>query len=163
MGKLAKAAELFANKTMGQIERSAGTIGKQADFLHKEIHTQLRPPIQPTMQAETRAFWERQDPVKRMQGLRRAVKDGDRETVSAVLQGPAYLSGMSNADRGNLETYAAEILTPDLHKNYCGAVDALTKVSLAANVFRERTAKKVAAWKTSDDDGKVAKAFADGV
>jgi len=130
--KLSRAVEAHSARVMKDVGKAINSIGAIADHYYKEMNEQLRPPVNPQLQAETRAYWDRQPDSKRFGGLRKAIDEGDRVTISCVLQAQHYLSGLSAKEHSTPRDMAAEKLTPELQKNYLGAVDALHKVSATA-------------------------------
>lgn len=83
--------------------------------------------------------------------LREVVKSGDLTTISAVLNAPAYLSGLSIENQGLLRAMAAQRLAPDKVVWREETIDALARVERAADHFMQTTADRLREWRDGDD------------
>ena len=136
---------------MQQAGRAVTTLQSQIKHLDGEIAQALRPPVEPNLAGQIRAHWSGSG--KALTGVRRAIQDGDTATMSAVLDAPAYLSGLSDKDQAALRLIAAQKLAPDKVQQRSEAADALERVERATNHFMQTIAGRLREWR--DDDAKI--------
>lgn len=151
--RLAAAAQPFAERAIQQAARAAATMRQQVEHLDKEIAGVLRAPVEPHLAGQVRSHWAQQAGAKALKGLREAIEAGDRETVSAVLHGPSYLSGLSPENQALLRRMAAEKFAPEQVARRAETADALARVERASSHFMETIAGRLREWR--DDDSRI--------
>ncbi len=150
--RLASAAQPFAERAVQQAGRAIKTMQQQVAHLDREIATALRPAVEPSLAAQIRAHWAGTG-AKALPGLRKAIEAGDAATVGAVLNAPAYLSGLSEENQGLLRAMAAEKFAPEKVAQRAETADALARVERATTHFMETMAGRLREWR--DDDSKI--------
>ncbi len=150
-GRLASAAQPFAERAVQRAGRAITTLRSQVEHLDDEIGKALRPPVEPGLAAQIRSHWARHD--KALSRLRRVIEDGDAATASAVLNAPAYLSGLSDKDQAILRQMAAQRFAPDKVARRDETTDALARVERATDHFMQTIAGQLREWR--DDDAKI--------
>ena len=146
--RLASAAQPFAERAVQRAGRAVTTLTAQVEHLDGEIATALRPPVEPGLAAQIRGHWA--GGGKALTGLRRAIADGDATTASAVLNAPAYLSGLTDKEQGVLRTIAAERFAPMQVARRAETFAALERVERATNHFMETIAGNLREWKDAE-------------
>lgn len=152
-GRLASAAQPFAEKAVANAGRAMATLKAQIEHLDGEIAQRLRPTVEPNLAGQIRAHWAGAPGAKALEGVRKAIADGDAATMSAVLSAPAYLSGLSDKSQAVLRLVAAEHFAPEQTARRNETVDALDRVEKANSHFMETIAGRLNEWR--DDDARV--------
>ena len=148
-GRLAAAAQPFAERALNSAWRALTTLTKQRDHLDVEIESAL---TKSSPQAgEVRAYWRGQ--TKPIAALSKLFRDADLTTISAVLTAPAYLSGLDDKQQGLLRVMAAEAVAPDKVRQRAETADAARRVERAMTHFTETIAASLRDW--SDEDSKI--------
>lgn len=150
-GRLASAAQPFAERAVQQAGRAVTTLRKQVEHLDSEIATALKPPVEPNLAGQIRGHWAQSG--KALTGVKAAIDDGDAATMSAVLNAPAYLSGLTDKNQAVLRLVAAQQFAPDMVAQRGEAADALERVERVTDHFMVTIADKLRDWR--DEDGKV--------
>lgn len=150
-GRLASAAQPFAERAVQQAGRAITTLRSQVDHLDGEIAKAIAPPVEPNLAGQIRAHWAQSSNA--LHGLKKAVENGDATTMSAVLSCPAYLSGLDEKQQGLLRTIAARAVAPDKVQQRTEAADALARVERATEHFMETIAGRLREWR--DEDAKI--------
>lgn len=100
------ATDTHATKVMNKVyaswSRTVDTLNANITKLDKELNAPVEQRATASMASEIRAYFRGLDQGPRMNALRQAIEAGDEITVTAVLGGRPYLSG----------------LDPDLHAEY---------------------------------------------
>ncbi len=151
-GRLASAAQPFAERAVQSVGRAMETLKKQVEHLDSQIDTAISPPVDPTLAGQIRTYWANSG-SKALPGLRKAIEEGDAATISAVLHTPAYLSGLSDENQELLRQIATKRYAPDKTVQRAEAADALQRVERATNFFMETIAGNLRKWR--DDDAKI--------
>ena len=150
-GRLASAAQPFAERAVQQAGRAVTTLRKQVEHLDSEIATALKPPVEPNLAGQIRAHWAQSG--KALTGVKAAIDDGDTATMSAVLSAPAYLSGLTDKSQATLRLVAAAAVAPDMVARRGETADALARVERATDHFMQTIAGRLREWR--DDDAKI--------
>lgn len=150
-GRLASAAQPFAEHAVQSAGRAMTTLRSQIAHLDGEIATALKPPVEPNLAGQVRAHWAQSG--KALQGVKAAIDDGDMTTMSAVLSAPAYLSGLTDENQAVLRLVAAAAVAPDMVARRGEAADALERVERATDHFMQTIAGRLNEWR--DDDAKI--------
>lgn len=150
-GRLASAAQPYCERAIQQAGRAMTTLRKQVEHLDSEIATALKPPVEPNLAGQIRAHWARSG--KALTGVKAAIYDGDTATMSAVLNAPAYLSGLDDKNQAVLRLMAAQQFAPDMVAQRGETADALERVERASDHFMQTIAGKLREWR--DEDGKI--------
>ncbi len=150
-GRLASAAQPFAERAVQQAGRAVTTLRKQIAHLDGEIATALKPPVEPNLAGQIRSHWARSG--KALTGVKAAIDDGDAATMSAVLSAPAYLSGLTDKSQATLRLVAAAAVAPDMVAQRVEAAAALARVEAASDHFMQTIAARLREWR--DDDAKI--------
>ena len=151
-GRLASAAQPFAERAVQHAGRAMVTLKKQVEHLDSQIATAIKPQVESNLAGQIRDYWANSG-SKALPGLREAIEDGDAATMSAVLHTPAYLSGLSDKDQEILRVTATKRYAPDKAVQRAEAADALERVERATNFFMETIAGNLRKW--WDDDAKI--------
>lgn len=129
----------FANRKMGKITRSFDAARTKLEQGIGVIEGELRVPVKEkassAISAEIRSHVKGMSVGERQQFIQARIAAGDEETVSAVLGGPSYLSGLNDQMSG--------VLLRQWHAKQQPAKAAQLKVMLAAKDKIERDAGKV--------------------
>ena len=136
---------------MRQAGQVMGTLWAQVEHLDKEIAQTLKPPVEPALAAQIRAHWAGNREA--LPGVKKAIDEGDVATMSAVLNAPAYLSGLSDKNQAVLRQVAARRLAPEKVRQRSEATDALERVEAATNHFMTTIADRLREWR--DEDAKI--------
>lgn len=92
------AVDDHATKVMKRVEgiwdRAIDTLNKNVVAMDKELNAPVEQRATATMASEIRSYFRSLDPGPRMNALRKAIEAGDEITVTAVLGGRPYLSGL---------------------------------------------------------------------
>lgn len=154
MGRLAAAAQPFAEKAIDGAAKAMGTLEDRIAHYDAEIATAIAPKGSDTTAAEIRAHWsgrmEGGGGAKSLSALVTAVRGGDTLTTSAVLSVPAYLSGLSDEQQGMIRLQAAEAVAPEHVKYRAEAEAALAKVRRATEHFTTEVGAKLREWRDED-------------
>ena len=150
-GRLASAAQPFAERAVQQAGRAVTTLRKRVEHLDSEIATALKPPVEPNLAGQIRAHWAQSG--KALTGVKAAIDDGDTATMSAVLSAPAYLSGLTDKNQATLRLVAAAAVAPDMVARRGETADALARVERATDHFMQTIAGRLREWR--DDDAKI--------
>ena len=150
-GRLASAAQPFAERAVQAVGRAMETLKKQVEHLDSQIATAISPPVEPNLAGQIRDYWANSG--SSLPGLRKAIEDGDAATMSAVLHTPAYLSGLSDKNQEILRVTATKRYAPDKAVQRAEAADALQRVERTTNFFMETIAGNLRKWR--DDDAKI--------
>jgi hypothetical protein len=130
--------------TIDQLARRRESVAKEID--QRVVGTGVDP-----IHAEVRAHLKAQ-PDGGLTLAMKAARLGERRTVQAVLQAPAYLSGMSEDEHARFRAVAAETLEPEL-TGLARDLDAnLARVQKASEAFTEHAVKLLNRWRSHDDD-----------
>lgn len=79
-----------------QFDSAAANLKVIADGIERELSTPVESRASNSLSAEIRAYVAKLPEGERMSFVMRAIKDSDVRTASAVLGGPAYLSGLTH-------------------------------------------------------------------
>ena len=90
---------------------------------------------------------------KALTGIKEAIDDGDMITVSATLNAPPFLSGLTKKAQAALRVEAARVVVPDKVRERDEATAALERVERATNHFTETIAGRLREWR--DEDAKI--------
>lgn len=150
--RLAAAAQPIIERGIQQANRAMTAMRQQVEHLDKEIAGVLRAPVEPHLAGQVRAHWAGQGNTKAFKGLHDAIEAGDRETVSAVLNAPSYLSGLSPENHALLRTMAARKFAPDKVARREETADALARVERATEHFTQAMAGRLRQWRDTDNE-----------
>lgn len=114
------------SKVYGSWSRAVDTLNANIATMEKDLNAPVEQRATAAMASEIRSYFRQLEPGPRMNALRQAIESGDEITVTAVLGGRSYLSG----------------LEPDLHAEYLRDWH---------NAQRPLEAKKVRAMKAAAD------------
>lgn len=116
---------------------SENVIGRSLEALEHRMREATRAPGSSPMAAEIRAHAKQAGETETMTLVRRAAERGDLDTVGAVLNAPAYLSGITEDTQGALRTAAAKQLAPDDWAQYQALQQARTTLERAIQAFQK--------------------------
>ena len=163
-----KAAD-FADRTFATIAKRFDSAVANLNVVIGSIEQELSAPVESrasnSLSAEIRAYCKALPDGERMSFVTQAIKDGDQRTATAVLGGPAYLSGITGDMQSLLTRMFHEHHSPLAAKRLKAAKGALALIGERSGlVFREMEKsvgadpKKVAKFRAAA--AKTAKAFA---
>ena len=119
----------------------------QISHFREKVEELVKPRIDAGMANAIRAHWREKDGD--LTALRAAILsplDGGAQTMSAVLSGPAYLSGLSQENQQVLYTAAAENYAPKEYASLLEARDLSARVEKAAERFSTEMQKRLPGW-----------------
>lgn len=91
--------------------------------------------IQPVLAGDIRRHVASMDDTDRFAFLHDRVKRGDKQTVTAVLAAPGYLSGLNDDARASLLDAARRMFAPDAHATHTAASRTYDTVRRAIDTF----------------------------
>lgn len=151
--RLATAAKPVAERALTRVDKTIGDIVKSREKIARQIDEALSSKSRDSINTQVR------DHFRRLEGKGAAVKAineriaaGDLVTVTAVLQGPAYLSGLTDKeyktvrDRAELQFCAENVVLRN------EADDALTRLAQARTAMIDDLGPRFRTWE--DADGK---------
>ncbi len=150
-GKLAQAAQPFAERAIAQAGRTAEGLASQISQLDTQMQQKLTHQPNSQQALEVRAYWARQDDVFGPASVK--VRAGDLVTISALLNAPAYLSGLTDEQQVILRNQALNTVAPELVQRRTEATRSLELVEVALNHFTKITSAKIVEWR--DEDSKL--------
>lgn len=162
-------AQDYADKAFATIAKKFDSATANLNVIIAGIEKELSSPVESmassTLSAEIRSYCKSLPQGERMSFVTKAIKDGDTRTASAVLGGPAYLSGLESDMQAVLTRQFHEHREPLKAKRLRAAKGALTLIGeRAGRVFSEiekavgADPRKVARFRAAA--AKTAKAFA---
>ncbi|MPY74913.1 MAG: hypothetical protein GEU87_11685 [Alphaproteobacteria bacterium] len=157
-GRLAAAAQPFAERALDRASRALDTLTQQTEHLDREIAAAITPPQSDARAGEIRNYWlaragtatKGKASLTAFTGLRAAIEEGDLVTMSAVLSAPAYLSGLTQEQQGLLRLAAARRVVPDHVARREETDTAIARVRGAIDDFSATMARSLKDWR--DDD-----------
>jgi len=147
--RLAAEVEPLVLRTLGGVERFSKTIEKQREDLAKRIEASIRPERPDAAAHEIRAHFKASS--ERFSLLGEAIRTGDRRTVSAVFDAPAYLSGLSEKEAQTLRDVAKRTFAKVDSEALADVDKALARVERAAERFTETNVERLAKWRPPKD------------
>lgn len=149
-GRLASRAQPFAENAIHRADALLARLGKMRDHLNETIVAAITPAQVPNERSDIRAYWRGQsEPFAKIAALARA---GDLATISAVLSGPAYLSGLTDEQQAVIRAEAGRAVAPDQTKELADTEAAIARVERALGHFADTMATNIRDWR--DDDHK---------
>lgn len=128
---VAKAAD-FADRTFTGIAKRFDSAAANLNVVIAGIEKELSAPVESnassTLSAEIRAYCKSLPQGERMSFVTKAIKDGDTRTASAILGGPAYLSGLESEMQSVLIRMFHEHHQPLMAKRLRAAKGALALI-----------------------------------
>ena len=118
------------------------------EHLDKEIASALKPTGDPGLAAQISSHRAQRDGAP--SGLSKLIEAGDTATTSAVLNAPAYLSGLGEKDHAILRELAARRFAPEKVAQRAEATDALARVEGATEHFMDTIAGRLRDWRGED-------------
>lgn len=144
---LAVAAEKSLAATTPAVDRRMAELVGYRDQLEKRVTASLDNPRRTTPEglgaaAEIRSHIKNEVATsRRFRFVYDSITNGDIETVAAVLHGKPFLSGLTDAEVGNLRTYAATIFAPQDNAQLKAVRSAIDRVQNAgASLLRRYSA-----------------------
>lgn len=115
--ELVQAVGKSEERVIGAVQRRYDELRRHREALNTRVANALDVPSRKTPEglAVAGAIWAHVKSLpsdKRMSFLTKAVEDGDKTTVAAVLHAPAYLSGMTDKQMATLRHRAAHVFAP---------------------------------------------------
>lgn len=150
-GRLASAATPFIERAIKQAGRCIETLDQQIKSLDTLIAEKINTPVEPNLAGQIRSHFAARKSA--MSEIGAAIEAGDTATASAVLRGPAYLSGLTEKNQAVLRMVAGKRFAPDEVTARDEAVAARERVETAGDHFMETMAVNLRAW--SDTDHKI--------
>lgn len=145
---LAKAAEASFGKAAKLVDAQRAAMLKQKAHLENEVGIKLRAPSSDQKFADpARSYIRGLQPSDRVPFMMRIINSGDIATVSAVLEGPAYLSGLDDEQRALVKSTASVRFAKDEATQLKAVEATIKKVEAAAAVFLKKYADLVEASK----------------
>jgi hypothetical protein len=149
---LGKAATNRYNAIAPSVDGALKRLGGIQQVLESRIATAITDPNGNTAQGialatEMRAHVKSLGAGERLEFIRQAVVYGDKRTVSALLNGPAYLSGLDAGMLDNLREQASHKFAPQDHVQLAALRELTTKVGNAGSVLLGRMQRAVEAGK----------------
>lgn len=150
-GRLASAAQPFAERAVQQAGRAVTTLQGQIKALDSEIAAAIITQVEPQLASQIRAHFAKAGSA--LVGIKTAIDNGDKATTAAVLKAPAFLSGLTDKNQAVLRMAAAERYAPDQVQQRSETTAALERVERATEHFTTTVAGKLRQWR--DEDAKI--------
>ena len=147
-GRLATAAQPFAERALNVAGRSLETLRSQIKKLDLEIGEMLVVPVDHSLQTEIRGHYKTAKSV--LVDVKKAIDDGDIVSVSTVLRAPYFLSGLTSKNHALLRVMAAAKFAPAQVAHRDAAVTALAKVEASVEWYTDTVATKIRGWADLD-------------
>ncbi len=149
---LARVSRQAVERGLASADRAADTITSQIEHIEGEIRQAVQPPISDALAGEIRAHWRATLTTRGREqdsgGLGTLIKAAgqDTRTASAVLTGPAYLSGLTDDQHALVRTAAVKAHAPEREADLEEARKALGKVQAAAARVTKTLGPKIVLW-----------------
>lgn len=147
-GRLASRAQPFAESAIRRADATLGRLRTMRDRLGNAIEAAITPVQVPNERSDIRAYWRAQKTP--LGGLSKVIASGDMATISAVLSGPAYLSGLTDEQQELLRQQAARVVAPDQTSQLSDTEAAIQRVERALSHFTDTIAVNIRAWRDED-------------
>ncbi len=156
LGKSVKDKSQIPGAALPHMERAVSKAGAAQELLTgqivtlaKELATEIKG--QPTAAAaEIRAFWARKKTPLGALGMMFHDAANNRETVSAILGGPAYLCNLSDDNIRMLRDQAEQSLCPEKRDLLAETRTALGILDKAVESFTSKTTALLNRWQSRD-------------
>ncbi len=156
LGKSVKDKTQIPGAATGPMEKAVSTAGEAQELLTSqivtlagEIATEIKGNPTPAA-AEIRAYWNGKG-SKRILELGQIFTEGkDRDTMAAILSGPAYLSGLTPDNMLMLRDQAAQSLCPEKRELLAETRTALGILDKAVETFTSKTTALLNRWASKD-------------
>lgn len=148
--RLAQAAQPVCEGAVKSAGAAIDRLRARIDGLDSEVAQILKAPVEPHQAGQIRDYWRGQTGAKGLGGIRKAIEEGDGVTVSAVLNAPAYLSGLTPENQALLRTMAAEVFAPQQTLERTESAQALQRVEKAVGWFVDTMTEKLRTWRDED-------------
>ena len=139
----------FAEKQFKKIARQFDNVSANLNTVVKSIETELTAPIESkgahTLATEIRRYVAELPDNERMAFVQQAIKDNDQRTATAILGGPAYLSGITTDMQSVLTRMYHTHHNPRQAKRLKAAQGALTLIGERAGLVFSQLSKAVGA------------------
>lgn len=146
LADLSIAAQRAVEKALTNVDKARATIGRDVATIEQRIAAKIAPDIAPQLAAEIRSYWrERAASGTVLAEVAQAISS-DARTASALLTGPAYLSGMSADQLGTLREAAIAGLAPDEGRQLAEARAAFDVVARAGARMLDQLGPKLRQW-----------------
>jgi hypothetical protein len=138
---LAQAAEAAFKHTATLVDKQRAAMETQRAHLEQSVASKLRAPSTDQRFADPcRSHIKGLQPSDRIPFLMRIINAGDLATVSAVLEGPAYLSGLDEDQRALVLATAMKRFAPAETKELQAVETAIGRVEAGAGAFVKKYA-----------------------
>jgi hypothetical protein len=148
-----KAATARATSILPKVDSALKGLNGIATVLAERVENAIKDPAANTPHGvavgqEIRAFVRAMSPSDRIMFLRDTVTSGDRRTLNAILNSPAYLSGIDAGMADNLRDQAAMQFARQDFTQLNATRDVIAKVSAAGSALLGRAHKATQMGKT---------------
>jgi hypothetical protein len=125
--------ENLINAADRSLRRVSATIDARSASLERHIKALDDPSAKTPIAAEIRSHVKSLKKPAKLMFLQKAIEEGDKRTVAAVLAGPAYLSGLDTEMHNTIHAMAADKFAPVDHAQLKVAKSVLTQVQNAGS------------------------------
>ena len=148
--RLATKAQSVAEAAIGRADSDLGRLRTLQKHLEDELEAAVVKPQMPNERSDIRAYWRGQQHAAK--DLHQIIAAGDVATMSAVLSGPAYLSGLKDEEQALLRDRAMRAVAPEQHRHLGETRTAIERLDRALGNFTKSMAENIRSWRNDDNE-----------